>query len=237
MIIWRGISLIDNKTPIVCVMTGLDAKSSNRKTGAMVQTYIIRSDLPPIEASLTRDDVGICVGCVNRKQENGRRRCYVNLGQGPRSVYEAFTRNRYPVATLTEAAAAVAGKFVRFGTYGDPAAVPANVWEALANAASGYTGYTHQWRNRKFAKLAKFTQASCETAEDVSRAHKLGFAGTFRVVPLGDELPTNALHCPASEERGKAVQCIDCRACNGSRDVVIYAHGASKNYYQLTRAK
>jgi hypothetical protein len=79
-------------------------------------------------------------------------------------------------------------------------------------------------------------QASCETAQDVERAHILGFLGTFRVVPLGDEIPTNALHCPASEEMGKAVQCIDCRACDGSRDVAIYAHGTSKNFYQLARA-
>lgn len=237
MIIWRGISLIDGITPIVCIMTGLDTKSANRKTGAMVQTYIIRDDMNPVQAAGNRQDVGICGGCVHRKQANGRRTCYVNLGQGPRSVYDAFTRNVYPVVSLAQAAAAVAGKFVRFGTYGDPAAVPVEVWATLANAAAGRTGYTHQWRNAKFAALAPYMQASCETAEDVARAHKLGFMGTFRVVPLGDEIPTNALHCPASEEKGKAVQCVDCRACDGSTDVVIYAHGTSKNYYQLARAK
>jgi hypothetical protein len=56
------------------------------------------------------------------------------------------------------------------------------------------------------------------------------------VVPLGEVMPDTALHCPASEERGKVAQCIDCRACDGSTDVVIYAHGTSKNYYQLARA-
>jgi hypothetical protein len=237
MILWQGISRIDGKTPIVCIATGIDAKSANRKTGAMVQTYIIRSDMAPIEAALSRRDVGICGGCVHRKQENGRRTCYVNLGQGPRSVFDGFTRGIYPVVTLEHATAAVAGKFVRFGTYGDPAAVPVAVWEALAESASGFTGYTHQWRNRKFAALAKYTQASCETAKDVEAAHKKGFTGTFRVVPIGEILPTAALHCPASEERGKVAQCIDCRACNGTTDVVIYAHGTSKNFYQLARAK
>jgi hypothetical protein len=186
LIIWRGTSLIDGVTPIVCIMTGLDAKSANRKTGAMVQTYIIRSDVSPVTAAMSRDDVGICGGCVHRKQESGRRTCYVNLGQGPRSVYDAFTRNRYPVGTLQEAAAAVAGKFVRFGTYGDPAAVPAEVWATLAGASMGRTGYTHQWRNKKFSALAPLMQASCETAADVARAHALGFNGTFRVVPLGE---------------------------------------------------
>lgn len=237
MIIWKGISLIDGVTPIVCIMTGLDAKSANRKTGAMVQTYIIRSDMHPVQAAGTRQDVGICGGCVHRKQESGRRTCYVNLGQGPRSVYDAYTRGVYPAVSLETAAAAVAGKFVRFGTYGDPAAVPAEVWATLAGAAMGRTGYTHQWRNKKFSALAPLMQASCETATDVERAHALGFAGTFRVVPLGEAMPEAALHCPASEERGKVAQCIDCRACDGSTDVVIYAHGTSKNYYQLARAK
>jgi hypothetical protein len=202
----------------------------------MVQTYIIRSDMAPVEAAMSRADVGICGGCIHRKQESGRRTCYVNLGQGPRAVFDAFQRGIYPVASLEQAAAAVAGKFVRFGTYGDPAAVPVEIWATLANAASGRTGYTHQWRNRKFASLAPYMQASCETAQDVERAHALGFMGTFRVVPLGEAIPSNALHCPASEEMGKAVQCIDCRACDGSRDVAIYAHGVSKNYYQLARA-
>jgi hypothetical protein len=237
MIIWRGISLIDNVTPIVCIMTGLTSKSANRKTGSMVQTYIIRSDIAPVEAAMTRNDVGICGGCVHRKQDNGRRTCYVNLGQGPRSVYDAFTRNRYPVATLEQAATAVAGKFVRFGTYGDPAAVPADIWAALAGTAKGRTGYTHQWRNKKFSALAPLMQASCETADDVVRAHALGFMGTFRVVPLGEAIPDNVLHCPASEERGKLAHCINCLACDGSTDVAIYAHGVSKNFYQLARAK
>lgn len=237
VILWRGISLIDGKTPVVCIMTGLDAKSANRKTGAMVQTYIIRDDMSPVDAVKAREDVGICGGCVHRKQADGRRTCYVNLGQGPRSVYVAFQNGRYPVVSLAEAAEAVAGKFVRFGTYGDPAAVPVELWATLANASAGRTGYTHQWRNAKFAGLAPYMQASCETAEDVARAHKLGFKGTFRVIPLGEELPSDALNCPASEERGKVAQCIDCRACDGSTDVVIYAHGTSKNFYKLARAE
>lgn len=236
MIIWKGVSRIDGKTPVVCIMTGLDAKSANRKTGAMVQTYIIRSDMAPVEAVKLREDVGICGGCVHRKQDNGRRTCYVNLGQGPRSVYDGYVRGIYSTVSLEDAGKAVAGKFVRFGTYGDPAAVPAEVWQTLARSASGRTGYTHQWRSNKFSALASLMQASCENADDVERAHKLGFMGTFRVVPLGGEIPKDALHCPASEEMGKAVQCIDCRACDGSRDVAIYAHGISKNFYQLARA-
>lgn len=237
-IIWQGTSRIDGRTPVVCIMTGLKGKgSSNRKTGAMVQTYIIRADINPIEAVQARADGGICGGCPHRKQPDGRRTCYVNIGQGPTSVFKAFKRGSYPIVPLETAAELVAGKFVRFGTYGDPAAVPVEVWEALAGTAGGYTGYTHQWRSNRFAALAPYTQASCETGDDVALAKVKGFGGTFRVLPVGAELPAGVLHCPASEERGKVVQCIDCRACAGSNDVAIYAHGPSKRFYQLERPR
>lgn len=231
VILWQGLSLIDKRTPVVCIATGIRGGSSNRKTGAMVQTYILRADMAPIDAVSTREDGGICGGCVHRKQANGRRTCYVSVGQGPTSVYKAYKRGAYPKVTAKQAARLVSGKFIRLGTYGDPAAVPAATWEALTANAGGYTGYTHQWRVKRFGKLASLCQASCETAEDVSKAHALGFRGTFRVIPVGYPVPDKALHCPASEERGKSVQCIDCRACDGSRDVVIYAHGPSRNFY------
>lgn len=238
MVIWKGLSLIDGKTPVACIMTGHRKPSDNGKTGAMVQTYIIRSDMHPFEAVDTRQDVGICGGCVHRKQANGTRTCYVNIiRQGPAGVYNTYRNGKYPEVSLEVAAAAVAGKFIRFGAYGDPAAVPATVWQALANVAAGHTGYTHQWRNRKFAALASLMQASCETDTDVQRAHKLGYAGTYRVIPEGEAVPDTVLHCPASKERGALVQCVDCLACNGTRDVAIYAHGTSKALYTLERSR
>ncbi len=231
-IVWAGVSELDKRTPVVLILTGLDSASTNRKTGAMVQSYIIRADMAPVDAVRDRQDGGICGGCVHRKQDDGRRTCYVNVGQGPSAVFKAYQRGVYPTLSPEAATAAVAGKFLRLGTYGDPAAVPVDVWERLTALVQGYTGYTHQWRSKRFAKLASLCQASCETADDVAKAHALGFAGTFRVLPLGSDVPAGALHCPASEEAGKAVQCVDCRACNGSRDVVIFAHGPSKRYYQ-----
>lgn len=231
-IVWTGRSQLDRRTPVVLVLTGLGRTSTNRKTGGMVQSYILRADMAPLDAVQTRQDGAICGGCVHRKQANGRRTCYVNIGQGPTSVYKAFQRGRYPTLSLEEATAALAGSFLRLGTYGDPAAVPAAVWQRLTGLVQGYTGYTHQWRSPRFAAFAGLCQASCETADDVAKAHALGFRGTFRVLPLGAEVPPTALHCPASEEAGKQVQCVDCRACDGSRDVVIVAHGPSKRFYQ-----
>lgn len=236
LILWEGLSLIDRKTPIVCIATGVFGRgSSNRKTGAMVQTYIIRADVPPHVAVASRDDGAICGGCVHRKQANGRRTCYVNVGQGPLSVYRAYKRKRYNTTDLAYVREVMRGRNVRLGTYGDPAAVPLAVWEALTAHASGHTGYTHQWRAKRFSGLARFCQASCETSDDVANAHAMGYRGTFRVVPLGEALPAKALHCPASAERGHLLQCHECRACNGTRDVVIMAHGPARNFYSGKR--
>lgn len=231
VVVWEGLSRIDNVTPIVVILTGLGRGSANRKTGAMVQSYILRADMPPMEAVMTRDDGAICGGCVHRKQSDGRRTCYVNVGQGPTSVWKTYARGGYLALSAEDAAPLLEGLALRLGTYGDPAAAPLELWETLTRYAGGYTGYTHQWRARKFAGLARLVSASCETAEDVDKAHAMGYRGTFRVLPLGDAVPSRALHCPASAERGHKVTCSDCLACNGTRDVVIYAHGPSRNFY------
>jgi hypothetical protein len=65
----------------------------------------------------------------NRKQAKNRR-CYVNLGQGVLIVYKSFLRGVYAMADNIAARKSIGrGRFVRVGTYGDPAAVPAAVWE------------------------------------------------------------------------------------------------------------
>lgn len=232
IVLWRGLSRIDGKTPIVCIATGLARASSNAKTGDMVQTYILREDVAPLEAVRDRLDGGICGGCVHRKQANGRRTCYVNVGQGPTAVWKTHQRAGYRHVAPAEAARLVAGRFIRLGTYGDPAAVPVSVWTSLVSFAGGYTGYTHQWRSPKFAALSTLCQASCETAEDVALAHARGFRGTFRVIGLTEDAPADAMHCPASAEAGRKVQCADCRACNGTRDVYIHAHGPARMRYR-----
>jgi hypothetical protein len=48
LVLWRGASLLDG-APIVAIVTGLAAGSSNRKTGDMLQTWILREDMAPTE--------------------------------------------------------------------------------------------------------------------------------------------------------------------------------------------
>ena len=61
-IIYKGPSLLDGK-PIVAIATYSDR---NTKTGKVLQTYIIRSDISPLEASKTGEDFSICGDCKLR---------------------------------------------------------------------------------------------------------------------------------------------------------------------------
>ena len=97
-IIYNGPSLLDGK-PIVVIAT---FSNRNTKTGAVVQTYILRSDINPLEASKTGEDFSICGDCTMRgevttdparKQAKGRR-CYVNLGQGVLIVFKSLLARR-----------------------------------------------------------------------------------------------------------------------------------------------
>lgn len=215
-IIYRGPSLIDG-APIVVVALWSKA---NRKTGGMLQTYVIREDIDPLQASKTGEDASICGDCPHRgtptedpakKQAQGRT-CYVLLGQGPLIVYRALHRGRYPDAQSAEARAALGrGRLVRIGTYGDPGAVPGKVWEDLISQAQGWTAYTHRigWR----------PDLAMQSADSYAEAQEQWAKGrrTFRVVAKTEDIDlTREVLCPASKEAGQRTTCAACKLCNGT---------------------
>ena len=231
-ILWAGPSEIDGSPIVVIAIT----RSSNRKTGNMVQTYILRADQSPIDAVRTGADVSICGYCPHRGWNHAAtdprgivgRTCYVNIGQGPLSVWRAFQRHRYPVAV--NLADIGLSRLVRLGTYGDPGAVPSRVWDQLLSRAVGHTGYSHQWRTRP--DLSKYVMASVDSRAEADDARAMGFR-TFRV-----NLATNGARvkgegvCPASAEAGKKLNCDSCLACDGNASnrrgsIVINAHGGT----------
>ncbi len=114
---------------IVAIATGLGRKSQNTKTGGMVQVYILAKEQNPLDAVRSGLDRLICGDCKHRSQDGGfqGRTCYVNVGQGPRSVWAAWKRNRYPMAQSSEYSELFSGKVVRWGAYGDPAMIPTRV--------------------------------------------------------------------------------------------------------------
>jgi hypothetical protein len=237
--IYRGPSLLDGSPIAVVALLG----SSNRKTGNMVQTYIIRTDMRPVEAVQTGADAAICGDCKHRPSKGGA--CYVVVAQGPTVVYKTLAAGKYPDASPEEVGAMVAGRMVRLGTYGDPAAVPASVWNALVAQAAGRTGYTHQWNNAALpaehrASIARVTMASVDNAIEADTARAAGLR-YFRIRLADEPVQAREFVCPASEEGGKRKLCTECGACNGTTkstgaSPVIIVHGNKASRFVSQRA-
>ena len=230
-IAYEGPSIIDG-APIVVIVNKIDG-SENAKTGAIVQSFIIRSDIAPTDALKTGDDASICGACVHRPllaRENGQAPCYVNVGRSVRSVYDAYKRGRYTRADAATIARALAGKIVRLGTYGDPAAAPVRMWTKITRYAAGRRGYTHQWDRPGFdaAAWAPLVMASADNIDEAARANLLGMR-VFRVSIGVDKQPGETI-CPASAEAGRRATCAKCTLCAGTsiqaRDVVIADHAS-----------
>lgn len=235
-IIYRGPSMLDG-SPIVVVAI---VKSSNSKTGDMVQTHI----LPDVKGLTLSDmnrtglDAGICGACPHKGTPNNNpkgnatgRTCYVNLGQGPGSVLRKIQGlNPYPdVSADVERIAYIGkGRMVRIGTYGDGAAVPDYVWQSLTRDSIGLTAYTHQGLSN-----APYYMVSADSEESAKIAHNAG-RRTFRVIPIADAgkpLLSNEILCPSS----RGVECKDCGLCDGrkiARSVAIVAHGATAGKFK-----
>lgn len=236
-ILWSGRSAIDG-SPIALVATGLGKKSRNEKTGGIVQTWIIRTDMSPTDAVNSGADAAICGDCPHRGQivdgKNVNRSCYVTVFQAPLSVYR--TLGKYARLTVAEGRAALAGRLVRLGAYGDPAAVPFHIWADLLADRKACTGYTHQWR--QFPQFREFCMASCDSAADHADAKADGWR-TFRVRSADETLQPREIVCPASAEAGQKTNCAACKACGGlsakaKADIAIVVHGAANKVNAYT---
>jgi len=230
--IWRGKSLLTGD-PIVVLLTGL-RRSNNRKTGAMLQTYILHRDQDPIETIRQGRDDAICGSCPLRAQVPGTlkgRACYVNVGLGPLSVWRSWKSGTIEPSSITEIKTRIQDRKVRIGTYGDPAAVPARVWTALIRHTAGHTGYTHQWYLLGDQEYRSFLHASIESPQAALSARSRGWK-IFQVVREGEESEAlyGTLECASQKTAGK-ITCERCGLCQGSNQgasVWITAHGSGK---------
>jgi hypothetical protein len=215
----------------VIIATGFSNPSDNRKTGDMVQVWILVKSVSPTEAIRTGLDRLICGNCVHRgHEENGRfgvgRSCYVNPGQAPQGIWKAWKAGRYsPLRSLE----CFAGRKVRFGAYGDPTHLPLSLALAIAGVASGHTGYTHQWRKPSLQPWRSLLMASVDSVAELVIARSLGWS-TFRV---GSEASPGESLC-ASERIG--TPCMDCLICAGARggleSVHIPPHGTGATHFK-----
>jgi hypothetical protein len=236
-VIYDGPSLIDG-APIVCIAT---LKSRNGKTGGMLQTWILRADVAPMEASRTGLDRAICGDCVHRgvatTRDRGvaaKRTCYVQIGQAPSAVYRTYVRGRYPVASGHAAIAALGrGRKVRLGAYGDMSAVPGYVADSLLSECTGHTAYSHQSGNAASSYDAAHYMVSADS-EAAARAAWAAGARTFRVVrSIAEAVAGHEIGCPSLH----GVHCIDCGLCDGAgkhpnaKSIVIPVHGAGSKHF------
>lgn len=240
-VLWEGDSRL---TPGVAIAVILTLGSVNRKTGDMDQTWILLRDTHPLTAVRKGLDDAICGDCRHRGNSPKSRSCYVQVAFRPASVWRRYQRGDYPKAPPSVWSAAVKGRFVRFGAYGDPAAAPVWLWLALASACKGWTGYTHQWGKPAGEGLQGLLMASVDSVEERLLARERW--RTFRVA--GEDSPTRLpeeIVCPASAEAGHKTTCQACRLCTGvSREgdgrvsIVIQPHGqwAARFYRQAQEA-
>lgn len=225
-VFFRGNSVLDGK-PIVAIATH---GSGNRKTGDMIQTWILRSHVDPVRAVQTGQDASICGDCYHRGTADRPRTCYVNVGQAPLSVYRAFKRGIYREGTLLDVIEQHDGKPVRMGAYGDPVAVPWSAWHGI-HMARIWTGYTHQWRRLEARPFRSVLMASCDSAAEMAEAAADGWRA-FTVQSLENPAQLeNSIACPS--DRG--VQCADCGLCRGQHapnapSIHIPAHGTAKRF-------
>lgn len=228
-IIDKGLSPIDGQS-YVAILT---LKTSNRKTGDMAQVWILREDVNPVEAIQTGEDVTICGSCPHRKQADGSRSCYVNVGQAPNSVWKSYKAGKYTDALASKDAwnalgDAVKGRKIRWGAYGDPAILDFFMVEYLNSLAIGHTGYTHQWREDWAQPFKGIYQASCDGFADYLSATDRGWQ-TFTVVGKGI-VPDYAKQCPATVE-GSVAQCLTCSLCDGAKaSIYVEAHGTGAKH-------
>lgn len=232
VVLWEGRSQLTGD-PIMAIATAING---NRKIGRMVQIWIIRSDISPIEAVKTGGDAAVCGDCKMRGHLGKDRACYVEYWRSVENIWQA--RDKARRMSAIEFARRYPGLRLRIGAYGDPVAVPVDVWVTLRSTADGWTAYTHQWRRVGYA-YQSFCMASVDTVDEARRAIDLGWR-TYRArLPEEGYEAYEETACPASEESGHRTVCARCELCQGlsksAKHITIVAHGSGAKHLQQAR--
>lgn len=232
LILYKGISQLDNKTPIICVVTGLNY-STNSKTGNMLQTYIMREDMNPVDAVKNGEDAPICGTCKYKSGEG----CYVNVGNSVNQIYKAYKRGKYRMITRDDWKL-FEGRNIRVGSYGAPSAIPYLIWFNVLRLTKNHTSYSHEWRS--LGPQWQFAMASVDTEEERLEAQAKGWR-TFGVITDLKQQPSNEIICPATPEGGNKSVCSTCLLCSGNRskgkNINVVAHGLKWKIDRVKKAQ
>jgi hypothetical protein len=211
---------------IMAVLTGLEHPSHNRKTGDMLQLWIICQEHDPVTSRRLGLDRYICGSCP--LSGHG---CYVVLYQAPQTVW-----NRYKAEPVRPVPARLRTS-VRIGAYGDGAFLPAALLDKLS-AKAGHTSYTHQWLTGP-ESLADHSMASIDnltanrlgiTSSELKQLAKAKGFRTYRILGKSDTLDDDETLCPHFTH---GIQCAHCLLCDGNKgrsrtNIAVPATGAAR---------
>lgn len=198
-------------------------KTSNRKTGDMVQIWFLLRDVNPVHA--VRDCIDSSTICSECPFASGNG-CYVNVGQAPLSVWSAYHRGAYPQLDPAGYASVFGGRKVRFGAYGNPSLMPLAMVKAIASVSAGWTGYFHDWRSNPLAgQYAQYFMASTETRSSFKLARSLG----YRAFHASSTKPAGSLECLSETHGTECAKCALCAGLTKSRapSIWINPHGST----------
>jgi len=101
--------------------------------------------------------------------------------------------------------------YIRFGSYGCPTALPLSIVSALAEAATTYTGYTHEWHRAEIDEYKQYFMASCHKGSKMfskQLAEAYGWRAFVTDETEGTLLCLNNSH---------GITCSKCGLCSGTR--------------------
>jgi len=210
--------------PVMVKFLGFKSGSNNTKTGSVIQSYML--PLGWMDAKRAGDDYSVCGNCRHSQANDAD--CYVRKGPAQMGLFT--TMKKYPdVVTddITDHLELFLGKFVRFGSYGEPVLMGERTVRAVCSVAANWTGYTHRWKEPDYQWAKQYFMASVDTDDEYHTAKHMGWR-TFRVRQSTNPLLQGEISCPASKEAGYKTACVECGLCRGvsrrAKDINIIKH-------------
>lgn len=105
------------------------------------------------------------------------------------------------------------GKYIRFGTYGEPSLIDLGLVSKICNEAKSWTGYSHQWSNKE--EYNAYFMASTHNVFQAILADKKGYRSFIASKKEIKDEPL--IICPASKEAGFKSNCSKCGLCSGTK--------------------
>lgn len=179
-------------------------------------------------------DRDVCLDCpLSQNMGAKMSACYTHKGHQPMgfrsmllSIIKRFEWDNIPqlnAETEREILRFAAGRYVRFGTYGEPSLLPIELTRTICAVAKNWTGYTHQ--HNKKPEFSPFFMASTHNEAEEQSARLNGWR-SFVASPKHIE---GLIKCPASKEMNYKSNCNKCGLCSGTqgkgnKSIVILQH-------------